>query len=434
MFGLFKKKTYTHSAQSVTDVDKDWIEKNIIWFIETFGLNHLKDDPFILPTKEIFNVDNLYDGIQFQNLFEKICNYWGIDPNEIIVKFFDDMKSKQWSTWIYTENSTTPAGLFNQIYTTDEKRFKIEIAKSNLSNPALLVNVISHELGHVKLLGSNLIKVNETDMESLTDLSSIFFGFGIFMANTSITTDDNWMTKTGYFQSQIISYTNALLCYITEKNYEDYIPYLNENTKALFIGDSNYLKNTGDTSLDKWTVNNSVLTYTNNKTIKEAFKARDFEAVIEASDKLIKSTPKKFTLYNTLGYALLQQKKYEAAIVEFTKAVEIDPYYDYAYNNRGYCKLQLKDYDNAFPDIHSAFEMNPANSFAWRNLGLYYFLVEDFEKSLHYFEEAEKINPETEMINFYLGIVHSKLNNIEKSLYYSEKSKAKNEYNDSVIC
>ncbi len=430
MFGFFTRKTNTHS---VTQTDKDWIEENLIWFIETFGLDLLQKSPFILPTPESFPFNNLQDETQFQNLFERICAHWNINPNEIIVKFFDDIASKQWSTWGYAENQKSAAGLFNQIYSTDEKRFKIQIAKSNLSNPELLINVISHELGHVKLLGKNLINRKDLDMEPLTDLSSIFFGFGIFMANTSITKIEYGLAKTGYLQSQIISYTNALLCFITDKNAEEYIPYLNQNTREIFWNDFNYLKNTNDTLLDKWTVNNAISTYTNNKKVDDSFNTRNFDEVIEATKELLKITPKDKSLFNTLGYALQQQKKYEEAIIEFTKAIDIDPYWDYPYNNRGYCKLQLKDYDNAFPDLHSSFEMNPTNSFSWRNMGVYYLIHKDFNKALYHIEEAEKLDPSTEIINFYLAKAHFKLNNHEKSKYYMDKSLEINEYNDSIM-
>jgi tetratricopeptide (TPR) repeat protein len=387
----------------------------------------------ILPAKENFPFNNLLDETQFQNLFEQICACWRINPDEIIVKFFDDIESKQWSTWTYSERSHGAVGLFNQLYTTDEKRFKIQIAKSALGIPELVINVISHELGHVKLLGGNLVKSDSPEMEPLTDLASIFFGFGIFMANTSLTSNRYSLTKTGYLPREMISYTNALLCYITNKNCNLFTPYLNQNTNELFISDYNYLINTNDTLLVRPTVEEYVSTYENNRIRHASFKARKFEEVIDAAEKLIEINPANYALYNTIGYALLQQKKYQEAIIQFTKAIDIEPFWDYPYNNRGYCKLQLNDFDNAFPDIHSAFEMNPANSFAWRNMGAYYLLTNDFEKALYYFEEAEKMNPKTELINFYLGKVHLLLNNADKAKAYAEKSKDKNEFNDSLI-
>jgi tetratricopeptide (TPR) repeat protein len=430
MFSFFSRKSINHS---VTVEDKNWIEINLVWMLENFGIDHLVNSPFILPTYQSFPFKNLHNESEFQELFIKICSIWGIDPNQTIVKFFDDTKEKEWSTWVYTENQKSVAGLFNQIYTTDEKRFKVQLAKSNLENPELTINVLAHELGHVKLIGSNLVHPSDPDMEALTDLTTIYFGFGIFLANTSITNNNNWLTKTGYLQSQIISYTNALLCYITEKDYSVYTPYLNYNTKELFTKDFEYLTNTNDTILNKVKVQECLDKFTNNKIITESFEKRDFEKVIEATKKLIELNPKEYGLYNTLGYGLLQQKKYKEAIIEFTKAIEIEPYWDYPYNNRGYCKLQLNELDSAFPDLHSSFEMNPTNSFSWRNLGVYYYFTEEFEKALHYFEEAEKIDPSTELINFYLSKVHTKLNNISKAEFYLDNSIKKNEYNDSII-
>lgn len=431
MFGLFKRKRDTHS---VTQADKDWIEKNIMWFIEVFGLDHLEQSPFILPIRNNFPFDDLSDETQFQNLFSRICTYWQVDPDKIIVKFFDDIHSKQWSTWVYAQNNTAPAGLFNQIYTTDEKRFKIELAKSTLFNPELLINVTAHELAHVKLLGGNFVKANDPDMEPLTDLACIYFGFGLFLANTSVINHDNSLfTKTGYLPSEVIGYTNALLCFITGKNCDDYSPYLNQNTNEIFISDFQYLQKTNDTLLDRAQVEKNIAVYKNNRLVDTAFKEKRFEQAEGAIRNLIAINPKDFTLYNQLGYALLQQKKYAAAIIEFTKAIDIEPYWDYPYNNRGYCKLQLHDYENAFADLHSSFEMNPANSFSLRNLGVYYLFTGHLSKALEYFEQAEKTDPETEMINFYLSKTHNKLGDIDKAKFYSDKSKEKNEYNDSII-
>jgi len=113
MFGLFSKKTY---QPTVTPEDKDWVEKNIIWFIEVFGLDKLKEQPFISPTTENFPYNNLKDTEQFQKLFEQLCKYWDLNPNEIIVKFFDDIKSKQWKTWMPHGKFNEPGELYNSNY------------------------------------------------------------------------------------------------------------------------------------------------------------------------------------------------------------------------------------------------------------------------------------------------------------------------------
>lgn len=430
MFGLFSKKRY---QPTVTIEDKEWVEKNIIWFIEVFGLDKLNEQPFISPTFENFPYNNLKDTEQFQLFFEKLCSYWDLNPNEIEVKFFDDIKSKQWTTWIPQGDFNEPGGLYNQIYTTEEKRFNIQLAKSNLDNPQLLVSVIAHELAHVKLLGGNFMNVNDAQMEPLTDLASIFFGFGVFVANSVQTQSIYWMSRSGYLPDQLISYANALICYITEYDANNYNTVLNSNTKELFKKDYGFLSKTNDTTVTKEKILESLFIFKITKQINEGFEKRKFDEVIVASKELLERNPKDISAFNNVGYALLQQKKYEKAIDQFTKAITIDPYWDYPYNNRGYCKLQLGDIENAFLDLHSSFEMNPYNSYSWRNLGAYYLLTNEFEKAINHFEEAEKIDPKTELINFYLGHTHLKMGNLEKSNQYLNKSVKLNEHNDSTI-
>lgn len=430
MLGLFKKKIY---QPSVTQEDKDWVENNIVWFIEVFGLDKLKERPFISPTIDNFPYSNLNDMNQFQKLFEQLCEYWEVKSNEIKVKFFDDTKSKQWSTWMIEGKINAPLGLYNQIYTTDEKRFSIEIAKSNLDNPQLLISVIAHELAHVKLLGENYINRTDPDMEPLTDLASIYFGFGVIVANSVQTKDIYWISRSGYLPNQLISYANALICYITQQDSNNYNNFLNGNTIDLFKKDIEYLYNTNDTILTRAKVCESELSFKISKQISEGFAQGNFDEVINGSKKLLEKNPKNIDAFNNIGYALLLQKEYQEAIKQFTKAIDIAPYLAYAYNNRGFCKLQLDDIDNAHADLFHSFEMNPDNSFAWRNLGVYYLIINEFDKAIQHFEQAEKIDPKTEMINFYLGQAHLKLENFESANKYLNKSKELKEHNYSTI-
>ncbi len=417
---------------SVTPEDKDWIEQNMLWFIEHFGVEPVREQPFILPSLENFPFNNLKDPDQFRELFKQLCDALNLDPEEIVIKIFDDIQSKQWDIMIPQGEFRDAAGLYNKIYETGEKRFQVQIARSNLEKPLLLTSVIVHELAHVKLLGGNYLKQNEQDLEPLTDLASIFFGFGIFVANSVVTSDFYWISRSGYLPPQIISYANALICYISGKQAKDFIPFLNRNTAELFRRDFEFLTHTHDTILSETSVKAADMKFQLNLQIGRGFENRAFSEIIEAGKKMLESDPKDISAYNYIGYALLQQKKYEEAIKNFTQAISIDPYWDYPYNNRGYCKLQLGDLDNAFTDIFHAFEMNQDNSYAWRNMGTYFLKVNDLSKALEHLEEAERMQPKTELINFYLGIVNRKLGNEEKAKNYFLKSELLNEHNDSV--
>ena len=65
MFGLFSKKKY---KPTVTLEDKEWLEQNINWFIQVFGLEKLIEEPFIYPTIENFPYEDLTDLVEFEKL------------------------------------------------------------------------------------------------------------------------------------------------------------------------------------------------------------------------------------------------------------------------------------------------------------------------------------------------------------------------------
>jgi Flp pilus assembly protein TadD len=431
MFRLFGKKVF---RPTVTQDDKDWIEMNIISLIKSYGFERLKEAPFIFPTEENFPYTNFKDEYQFQKLFEQLCNYWDLDHNWISVNFFEDVQSKEWETLIPQGSSNEPAWSYSQFYKKDEKRFEIQLAKSDLDNPGLLISVMARILASVKSTVSNhYIIQNSPDIRPYRDLTCIFFGFGILFANTVWAKKPYWTIHSGALPNQVISYTNALICYVTEQNVGNCESFLNSNTKDLFKKDYEFLNNTGNTLLTKDKISESDVIFKLRKQVSDGLHGGGYEKAIEAGRKLISLDPKDSSALNNVGYAFLHQRKYNEAIAEFTKAIEVHPNNAFPYNNRGYCKLQIGEFADAFSDIQYSLDMNQGNSYAWRNMGAYYLKINEFAKALSYFEKAEKMNPTTEMINFYLGEVYLKLGNMELSKKYLDKSKDLNEHNDSMI-
>src|ERR1043165_7791699 len=102
MFRFLNKKK---PGITVTPEDKEWVERKMIWLLQAFGLGRLGDEPFIAPLADVFPYTDLKDPHQFQQLFEQLCGYWQLDPGDIEVRLFDDLRSKQWSTWICRQGS-----------------------------------------------------------------------------------------------------------------------------------------------------------------------------------------------------------------------------------------------------------------------------------------------------------------------------------------
>lgn len=428
MFGLFNKKSYKHS---VTKEDKNWIEENFTWLIECFGLDRLNKQPFILPVNDNFPYTDLNDNVQFQKFFEQICAYLNIHPGIIKIDFFDDIKSKQWTNWTPQGNFSEPAGFTSLINTGKDKFYKVELAQSNLKHPQLLVAVLANELTYVKLLESEMINRNEHDIDAFINLSCIFFGFGIFMANSVLTSDINWMSRSGILPNEIISYSNALICYITNNEADKFSQYLNDNTKELFKKDYEFLFQTNDTLLIKEAVLHSESVYKINEQINDGYNQKDYSKVLEQSKILLEMDSKSMIALCNIAYSLQQQKNYAEAIKYYNRAIDIDPYFDYPYVNRGYCKLQIGDINNAYADIFHSFEMNPYNPYAWRNKGAYYLKLNELKDALHHFEKALEIDPKTELINAYLGHTYLKLGKNEIAQIYLSKAEELGEQLDS---
>lgn len=432
MFSLFKRKLPLQPT--VTPTDKKWVEDSMDWLIKAFSLAKVKAHPFLLPGDKAISCGNTTIPAQLQLLLEKICQRWELDPKSIILKIFDDIHSKQWNTpFVPIGETRGPAGMYEQLFSGNDKIFHIHIAQSNLNYPDISLTILAHELAHAKLLGGDYVSHQDPNMEPLTDLACIYFGFGVFLANTCQNQQGNWLSRLGYLPNEIISYANALLCYITDHDPAPVIARLNTNTRELFEQDYKYLITTGDTFLTKAHIQKSDQLFLAYEKIGTGFKEKNFDIVIETANSLLGRNENDATLYNNIGYALLGKKQYHYAIEAFTKAIEKEPFWDYPYNNRGYCRLQLGETEAAYPDLHSSWEMNQVNSFNWRNLGVYFMIENDLPKAFEYIEHAEKIDPNTEMINFYMALTHQKSGNTEKANQYFEKSKSRAEFNDSVF-
>jgi hypothetical protein len=98
-------------------------------------------------------------------------------------------------------------------YRRNGDRFVIAINQRQRRNPVALVATIAHELGHVRLLGEDRVTTTQRDQEQLTDLSTVFFGLGIFTANAAYEYSQDahgWQTThLGYLGEKLFGYALA---------------------------------------------------------------------------------------------------------------------------------------------------------------------------------------------------------------------------------
>lgn len=433
MFPLFKRK---HPLQpSVTPDDKKWIEENFDWLIKSFSFAKAKELPFILPQPKMASGNGKSIAIdQLQAILENLCKRWEIDPATVVLEIFNDRPARKWYSFIIpTQDYSGPAGTYQPQIEGAQKKSLIHLGQSYLKYHDLTTAILTHELAHAKLLGEEYIPMKAPHMEPLTDLTCIYFGFGILFANTCYINLGDKNGRFSYLPVPIVSYANALLCYITEYDSEKVIAHLNGNTRELFKQDYNYLITTNDTLLTKAHIQKSEEHFHDHSKINKAWKEKNFDLLIETANSLLgKGTDDDFLL-NHIGYAFIEKKDYHAAIDAFTKAIEKSPHWDQPYNNRGYCHLLLGETDAAYPDMCKAWEINEDNSYNYRNLGIYHMLKNELPKALEFLEHAELLDPATWTINYYLGLAHQRSGNTEKAIEYFTISKERDEATDYIF-
>lgn len=129
--------------------------------------------------------------------------------------------------------------------------------------------------------------------------------------------------------------------------------------------------------------------------IKLAYNNKNYEKIIEISDKWIKLFTNNASAYNNRGFAFGELKEYEKAIVDYTKAIELDGNYVDAYNSLGNIYLDiLKEYEKAREIFIKAIAIDQNTVSPKFNL---IFLLRD---KLHNMQEAKKWFEEVKKIDY----------------------------------
>jgi tetratricopeptide (TPR) repeat protein len=424
MFNLFKAKPEPQPELPITTEDKEWVEGVFIWFGIAFGFDRLKEIGFLLPTAENFPANVEPENEAFEQLFLNICNVYELDPNDIVVRFFENTK---WTTWAPMGETTVASGKYYEAFTESSKRYHVSIDKAMFDDYDHLIAVLAHELAHVKLLGGRFIERDHPEMEPINDLATIYFGYGIYTANASVSANGYWAGKNGYLPPQVIAYALALISKIKDEKEPHISEYLNTNCRELFQKSLEWLWEKQDTTLTTEKIAECNEQYVVLSGIDKAYDERDYQKAIDLNARLFKGDKTDATPYNTRGYSKLMLGKYEEAINDFNEAIMLDPYWDYPYNNRGYCYLMLGQLEEGFVDSDSSFNMNPNNSFSHRNLGVYHLLKGDLSKAKEFLETALNMDPKTDLIRYHLGLLYLKSGEREKAINEFEKSSASGE-------
>jgi hypothetical protein len=229
----------------ISEEERVWTDQGFARLEKMLGRSRLLEAKVILPDNTHF--PDRYDrtSATVESLFRRICDYMEVDHNRIELEIFPDEEEELREILPYWRgNSGGCAGLYSREADASEGHERLLIAlKASLAKDAFpLIATIAHELGHVILLGDGLIDPATPDHEPMTDLLTVFLGFGIFSANSAALfrqyQDERrhgWsMQRLGYLSQEIYGYALARFAAERGETKPLWAGHLSTNVRAYF--------------------------------------------------------------------------------------------------------------------------------------------------------------------------------------------------------
>jgi hypothetical protein len=236
--------------------DKVWIEESMLWLVEEFGAEAVRDCKVILPTDEFFPDPFSEEEDDVRALVERVCGYMGVSPGRVELNFFTDEDAALRLGMPSCESSS--AGVAGH-YQKRRGKYVIGIESALARDPTSLVATIAHELGHARLLGEARLHAGFEDHEPLTDLLTVFLGMGVFTGNAVFSfrqwTDafsQGWQTeRRGYLTEEMFGYALGLFAWLRGESHPAWAKYLEGNVSAYFRNGHKYLEKVGPAGLER---------------------------------------------------------------------------------------------------------------------------------------------------------------------------------------
>ncbi len=200
-----------------------WVEARFAWLVAQFGLEALRRTPAVRPDEAFF--PDRFDGTErtARSLFDRVCQYMGVPPQRVLLRLYEEGRQLDLAPGIIvTSDEGGTAGYYEAA-----EQETVWLETSVLNHPMSCIATMAHELAHVKLLGSRALTAAEEDHEPLTDLATVYFGMGIFNAN-SVIVDEQWtsaggwsgwsMGRAGYLDEATFGYALALFAWLRGEN------------------------------------------------------------------------------------------------------------------------------------------------------------------------------------------------------------------------
>jgi hypothetical protein len=230
-----------------------WMENAFMWLAKQYGKQNIQRKQTLLPTFKHFPVQYNSSNDSLIKTGEVVAKQMEIDFTLINLQIFNQGTQEiqgDFGFRIFTKvDKESEEQLASGLYfdKNEEGKYDIFIENRNLQDPESLVATLAHEFAHIKLLGEKRIDQNN---ESLTDLTTVIFGLGLFNANSSFKEHknfDSWGYRSvGYLKQREWGYALALYSYYREEDEPEFVKYLTPNIKHDFKKSMNYINSNAE--------------------------------------------------------------------------------------------------------------------------------------------------------------------------------------------
>jgi hypothetical protein len=181
-----------------------WIEESLDWFVAEFGDEALRR-PVVLPEESWFPAGYSGSEDDVRAEFRRLCEHLDVPADRVRLELEEAEDDLTENLSMLESSSSGATAHWRQ---DDDGATVVRIDMKQARQPVALVATIAHELGHERLLGEDRIDHDRRDGEPLTDLFTVFFGFGVFSANAAFE-----------FHRSSTHYGTRRLGYLTEAMY-----------------------------------------------------------------------------------------------------------------------------------------------------------------------------------------------------------------------
>jgi tetratricopeptide (TPR) repeat protein len=171
-------------------------------------------------------------------------------------------------------------------------------------------------------------------------------------------------------------YMSLSVVYLNMKNYDQALYYINEA----------FARDPSDADKHILYVNRGVIW---NKRKEHDKAIADYKKAVEILDN-------NWTVFNNIGYTLLNTGRYEESIPYFDRSIELDSERAFSFNNRGFAHSNLGKYEQAFADFRKSYNIDPSNPLLYKYRGLTLYMIGEHEEALKDLLKAIEKDPELE--------------------------------------